>query len=177
MAGKLGRLEGFYARILEGIAVAMMASLVGVIAWSVFGRQVLRISVPWTEEVGAGLLLWMVALGAAAVWYRRGHIAIDVVLRRMGLRSRHITLLAIELGSLLLFTVIFIGAVLMMFASANNSTAALGISYTYIYLGLVIGLGSMVLFSLAHLVRLLAGGPSGVQALQGGDEWNTLSSS
>ena len=44
----------------------MMLILVGVIAWSVFGRQVLRISVPWSEEIGAGLLAWMVMLGSAA---------------------------------------------------------------------------------------------------------------
>jgi TRAP-type transport system small permease protein len=84
------RWEGRLAGALDGIAILLMATLVVVIAWSVLGRQVLRISVPWAEEVGAGLLVWMVALGAAAVWQRRGHIVIDVLLNRLALRPRFV---------------------------------------------------------------------------------------
>ena len=169
--------ERLYSRLLDTIALTMMAALVAVIGYSVFARQVLRISVSWSEEVGAGLLLWMVCLGAAAAWYRRGHIAIDVVLRRMGLKTRFGTLIAIECGSLLLFVLIFIGAFSMMSVSANNTTTALGVSYTWLYLALVVGVGSMILFSVSYLVRLIrAGGPPPDDGPEGG-EWNTLSSS
>ena len=64
----------------------------------------------------------------------------------------------------------------MMQVSAHNSTTALGISYSYLYLALVIGLGAMILFSLLHLWRLLTRGPSMV-ANDAGTEWNTFSSS
>src|SRR5690625_7758058 len=86
----LERLEARLARALEMVAVIMMAVLVVVIAWSVLGRQVFRISVPWSEEIGAGLLMWMVMLGAAATWSRRRHIVIDFVLRSVGLRVRYL---------------------------------------------------------------------------------------
>ena len=173
----LDRLEAGLARFLELIAMALMLTLVGVIGWSVFGRQVLRISVPWSEEVGAGLLAWMVMLGAAAAWSRRRHIAIDVLLRRVGPRARYALSLFIELASLLLFTVAFIGAVLMMRASANMTTTALGVSYTWLYLALALGLGAMILFSLLHLGRLLVRGPAMVQDLDGEREWSTSTSS
>jgi len=176
---KLERFEALLARLLELIAIAMMVALVVVIVWSVVGRQVLRISVPWSEEVGAGLLMWMVLLGAAAAWSRRRHIAIDVLLRAVGLRTRHLLSLFIEAASLLLFAVAFLGSVRMMSVSAHNSTTALGVSYSYLYLALVIGLGAMILFSLLHLGRLLVGGPATVAlvANDSGDEWNTSSSS
>jgi TRAP-type transport system small permease protein len=173
----LERWEGRLAGALDGVAILLMATLVVVIAWSVLGRQVLRISVPWAEEVGAGLLAWMVALGAAAVWQRRGHIVIDVLLNRLALRPRFVLVIAIELASLLLLAVAFWGSWSMMFVSAHNRTTALGISYTWLYLALVIGLGAMILFSLSWLGRLLVRGPAMLAAAQKGDEWSTLSSS
>jgi TRAP-type transport system small permease protein len=65
----------------------------------------------------------------------------------------------------------------MMFVSAHNRTTALGISYTWLYLALVVGLGAMILFSLSWLGRLLVRGPAMLAAAQKGDEWSTLSSS
>lgn len=173
----LARAESAVARGLELLAMAMMLALVLVIGWSVFGRQVLRISVPWSEEVGAGLLLWMVMLGAAAAWSRRRHIAIDVVLRRVGLRVRYALCLFIELGSLLLFGIAWRGAVSMMSVAANNATTSLGISYSYLYLALVVGLGAMILFSLLHLGRLLVRGPAMVADQDLEREWSTSTSS
>lgn len=157
--------------------MAIMMALVGVIAYSVFGRQVLRISVPWSEEVGAGLLAWMVLLGAAAAWSRRRHIAIDVLLRNVGLRIRYALSLFIELASLLLFVIALVGSASMMRVSAHNSTTSLGISYSYLYLALVVGLGAMTLFSLLHLGRLLVRGSDMVAADTSGSEWNISSSS
>ncbi|HLS68472.1 MAG TPA: TRAP transporter small permease [Kiloniellales bacterium] len=172
----LERLEARLARALEMVAVIMMAVLVVVIAWSVLGRQVFRISVPWSEEIGAGLLMWMVMLGAAATWSRRRHIVIDFVLRSVGLRVRYLLSIFIELASLLLLAVAFQGSLSMMQVSAHNATTALAISYSYLYLALVIGLGAMILFSLLHLGRLLKRGPAMV-ANDAGKKWSTSSSS
>jgi len=170
------RVEAALARMLEIVAITIMMALVGVIAYSVLGRQVLRISVPWSEEVGAGLLMWMVMLGAAAAWSRRRHIAIDVLLRRIGARARWALSIFIELSSILLFVVAFWGALSMMSVAAHNYTTALRISYSYLYLALVIGLGAMILFSILHLARLAWLGTAAV-AIEDTDEWNTSSSS
>lgn len=173
----LDRAEALLARLLEIVAMVLMMALVAAIGYSVFGRQVLKVSVPWSEEIGAGLLMWMVMLGAAAAWSHRRHIAIDVVLRRIGLRLRYALSLFIELVSLLLFVVAFQGALSMMSVSAHNVTTALRISYSYLYLSLVVGLGAMILFSLLHLGRLLWRGPAMVAHNASGEEWTISSSS
>lgn len=173
----IDRLEARVARILELVAVVLMLILVGVIAWSVFGRQVLRISVPWSEEVGAGLLAWMVMLGSAAAWSRRRHIAIDVLLRRIGLTARWLLSIFIELASLLLFAVAFTGSVGMMRSSAHMATTSLGVSFTWLYLALAFGLGAMIVFSLLHLGRLLIRGRAMVENMDAGLEWSTSTSS
>ena len=168
----LTRLEAALARTLELAAMAMMAALIGVITWSVFARQVLRISVAWSEEVGSGLLMWMAMLGAAAVWSRRGHIAIDVLPRRLSPRPRWLLMIALEIAALVLFAVILTGAVSMMQVSANNHTTALRISLSYLYLALVVGVGAMGLFSLTHMGRLIVHGPAMLE-----DGWKSSSSS
>lgn len=173
----IARIETAIARLFEGLAMAMMLALVGVIGWSVFARQVLRISVPWSEEVGAGLLLWMVMLGSAAAWSRRRHIAIDVLLRRLPLTLRYALSLLIELGCLLLFAVACHGAISMMSVAAHNATTALGVSYSYLYLALVTGLGAMIGFSLLHLGRLLRRGPTMLIETDPEREWSTSTSS
>jgi TRAP-type C4-dicarboxylate transport system permease small subunit len=177
MLARIDRLEARIARLFELVAVLMMLTLVAVIAWSVFGRQVLRISVPWSEEVGAGLLAWMVMLGSAAAWSRRRHIAIDVILRRVGLTARWVLSIFVELASLLLFVIAFIGSTGMMRSSAHMATTSLGISYTWLYLALALGLGAMIVFSLLHLARLLIRGRAMVADLDAGLEWSTSTSS
>jgi TRAP-type transport system small permease protein len=156
----LDRMEAALARAMELAAMAMMAALIGVIGYSVLARQVLRISVAWSEEVGSGLLMWMALLGAAAVWARRGHIVIDVLPRRLAPRPRWCLAIAVELAALLLFAVIVWGGASMMQVSANNHTTALRISLSWLYLALVVGVGAMALFSLLHLGRLLWRGPA-----------------
>ncbi|MEO3999911.1 TRAP transporter small permease [Mesorhizobium sp. CAU 1732] len=167
------RVERLAARALELAAMALMMTLVIVIAYSVIGRQFFRISVPWSEEIAAGTLMWMVMLGSAAAWYHRRHLVVDLVMRRVGKRMLLVMTIFVEIASIVLLATAFIGSVSMMSVSAHNSTTALGISYSYLYLGLVIGLGSMILFSLAYLARLFIHGTAILPDYAEVSEWNT----
>lgn len=161
------------AGFLESIAMCLMVGLVLSIFYSVLARELFKLSVPWAEEVAAGLLAWSVMFGAAAAWGQRRHIVIDVLLRRIPLGPRVWISVAIELSALLLFYVIARGAYLMMYASANNTTTALGISYTWLYLALLIGTVAMMLFSLAYLVSLIRNGKAVIGQTEAKSEWTT----
>ena len=161
------------AGLLESVAMVLMVGLVLSIFYSVVAREVFKLSVPWAEEVAAGLLAWSVMLGAAAAWGQRRHIVIDVLLRRIALGARVWISVLIECGALLLFYVIARGAYLMMFASANNTTTALGISFTWLYLALLIGTVAMILFSLAYLVSLIRNGKAVIGQTETKSEWTT----
>lgn len=169
----LTKLESAWARLLELVAMALMMGLVGVIAWSVMGRQVFRLPVAWSEEIGAGMMAWMVLLGSAAAWYRRRHLVIDLVLRRLNRRWLLAFCAVIEISSLILLAVAFQGSLSMMSVSANNSTTALGISFSWLYLALVVGLGSMIVFSLSYLGRMLVQGEKVLPRYDSEIEWNT----
>lgn len=169
----LSKFEAGLARLLELIAMAMMLAMVAVIAYSVFGRQFMRASVPWSEEIGAGLMAWMVLLGSASAWYHRRHLVVDVVLRRVSRRALWHMSVFIEVASLLLLSIAWWGAVSMMSVSANNVTTALRISYSYLYLSLVVGLGAMIVFSLIYLGRLFLQGEAVLPKYESELEWNT----
>ncbi|PVH27276.1 hypothetical protein DDE20_18480 [Pararhodobacter oceanensis] len=167
------QLEAGFARILELISMALMMALVAVITYAVLGRQVFHLPVAWSEEVGAGLLAWMVLLGSAAAWYHRRHLVIDVVLRRLNRRWLRGFCIFIEIAGLLLLVVAFWGSQSMMRVSVHNSTTALGVSYSFLYLALVIGLGAMILFSIAQLLRLIRGDEAALPNYESEGEWNT----
>lgn len=169
----LDRIEEIAARLFEGAAMVLMLALVGAIFYSVVAREFLFLPVAWAEEVGAGLLAWMVLLGSAAAWSRRRHIVIDILLRKIGPRPRWVLSVTIEIASIILFAVIFRGAASMMEKSANNSTTALGISFTWLYLAIVVGVGAMILFSILHLWRLLTRGTATVDMSSPEQEWST----
>ena len=69
------------AGLLESVAMGLMVALVLSIFYAVVAREVFKLSVPWAEEVAAGLLAWSVMLGAASAWGQRRHIVIDVLLQ------------------------------------------------------------------------------------------------
>lgn len=153
----LSRPERITAAVFETVAITLMVALVAAVGWSVLGRQVLGIAVPWATEVSAALCLWMICTGSVAAWARREHIVIDVMLRRLSGAPHRTLSVVIELGSLLFLAVMFDGARRMMASSANSTTTALSISYTWLYLALAVAAAGMFLFSLAHLVRLVTG--------------------
>ena len=161
------------AGVFEGAGMVLMLGLVLSVFYSVVAREMLKLSVPWAEEVAAALLAWSVMMGAAGAWGLRRHIAIDIILRRIPLRARVGLCIVIEIASLVLFAVIAKGAYFMMFASANNHTTALGISFTWLYLALLVGTAAMIAFSIAYLLQLVRNGQAVLSNTETKSEWTT----
>jgi len=84
-------------RLLQVACVALFATLVVVVTWQVFTRQVLSSSSEWTTVLSQYLFIWLALLGSALVFGERGHIAIDVVVRRLPLAVQRIVAILIQL--------------------------------------------------------------------------------
>lgn len=82
-----------YENLLEWTVGALLFVIVLLSIAQVFNRYVLGSPLTWTEEFARLLLVWAVALGAAAGIKRSGHLKIDFLyLRTRGLTRRAITL-------------------------------------------------------------------------------------
>jgi TRAP-type C4-dicarboxylate transport system permease small subunit len=143
-------LEAVNALILVAMFVITMASVVF--------RVVLGVSASWTEELAQYSLIFLAFVGAASVMRDDGHIAITVVLDRMGRRARRAVLVVNRLLMLPFLAVLTIGA---WDNTRMNWTVglptAMWMKIGYMYLVVFLSGVIMVFYTLLNLYRDLVG--------------------
>ena len=75
-------------RVIEILLVGLMSVMVLNVLWQVFSRYVLDAPSSFTEELARYLMIWLGLLGAAYVSGQGGHVAIDVIRRRLSEKGR-----------------------------------------------------------------------------------------
>ncbi len=66
-------------RIIAGVLIGLMATMVVNVLWQVFSRYVIGTPSSFTDELARYLMIWLGILGAAYVSGKELHIAIDIV--------------------------------------------------------------------------------------------------
>jgi TRAP-type C4-dicarboxylate transport system permease small subunit len=74
--------------LLADAVAAGLVALVLLTALQVVLRYFFAASLSWVEEVSVLLMSWTSWAGAAVLWLRRTHIAVDIVPRALGARGR-----------------------------------------------------------------------------------------
>jgi len=137
-------------RLLEWVAGLLLAVMVVVTFLQVAGRYTGLFFVPWTEEVARLLFLWIVWIGAAAAFFRGGHIRFDFVVDRIAPQFRKASELAVHVGvGILLCILIWYGTAVAQ-SQADTSFLTVNLSVKYTYYSAVVGSALM-------LVALCAG--------------------
>ncbi len=77
------RAKGWLDKTLSAICIGLFALLVVIVTWQVFTRQVLNDPSAWSETLARYVFIWLGLLGSALVFGERGHIAIDLLARRL----------------------------------------------------------------------------------------------
>jgi TRAP-type C4-dicarboxylate transport system permease small subunit len=146
----LGHAEEFVAGI--GFVVVIAITL-----YNVFNRYILEQSGVWAPELAGIVFAWTVFLGASAAWKRAMHVSIDVLVTRIGDRSRHIVriLAKLLLAAFLAYTTWL--AIEITVTSYTRQTPVLRIPFSYIYASAALGFALMFVRSLASLARTLRG--------------------
>ena len=70
-------------KILANILIFIMALMVINVLWQVFSRYLMGSPSSFTDELARYLMIWVGILGAAYVSGKKGHVAIDVFLRKL----------------------------------------------------------------------------------------------
>lgn len=82
-------------RVLDRFEVSTAGLIAGLLVlttgWGVFSRYFLGVALPWPEEIGIFLYIWMSYLGAAAITRRRKHIEIAFFVDSMSPFWRSVT--------------------------------------------------------------------------------------
>lgn len=124
-------------KCLERLLMGLMALLVVDVLWQVLSRYVLASPSSFTDELAGFLLIWVGLLGAAYVTGQEGHLAIDLLVRKVDAawqrRLRALSLLVIALfavavmivgGSWLVYTRFYLGV----------TSASLQVNLGYVYM-------------------------------------------
>ena len=120
----------------------------------VIGRNVLMLPTTWAEEMARFFCVWSVFLGAASAWYRGAHISIVVLITRLPDKPKKWLGATVEVVCALFVLAVLVGTVILMNESYENKTVALEISISVFYLGLLLGLAGMFLFSCQRIVSI-----------------------
>jgi C4-dicarboxylate transporter DctQ subunit len=138
-------------RILDGVTILLLTILLLVVGAQILTRYVLNHSLFWSEELARYLFIYLVFIGSAIVLRRKGHIEVSFFVDSLppGLR-RGIAILS-DLLLLSFAGIVLIQGVRLAAMVWTVPTAAMLMPWTFVYLGIVVGMAAMVLAVLGSL--------------------------
>jgi len=77
------RLSAALRRCTEIVIMVLMTILVVIVVAGVFFRYVLGSSIPWSEEIGRYLMIWLGFLGASLALREGLHVGVELVVNRV----------------------------------------------------------------------------------------------
>ncbi len=147
----VSRLVRFYDIGALTAFLAMMACVL----LEVVTRNIIHIPTTWAEESSRFFCVWTVFLGSASAWFRKAHIVINIVPRRLSGRARLVLQLFSEALTGIFILCVWFGTVSIMIIQYPAKTTALEISISYFYLGLFVGASGIVIFHLGMIKETL----------------------
>lgn len=120
-------------------------------------RYVLNSGIVWSEEVATGCFVWSVFIGAVAVFKHRGHVGVDLVVKRLPLGLQKVVTTLMDIILVLLNGYMTYLSFLYIQSSYVKMTPVLGISSAYISSSVLIAFFMMTIYSIKFVYDDLKG--------------------
>lgn len=123
-----------------------------IVIMNVFTRYFLRFTYHWAEEIAVGAFVWTIFLGFANAYKCKELLGVEFLVKLLPEKGRNI----MEFFTSLLLTVISGAMFYFSFkyvAGSTKITAALELSYKYIYTSIVIAFALATVYSVIFLVQ------------------------
>lgn len=154
----LAVLDRQLGHLTKWLLVVVVAAMVLIVVLQVVARLLL-IPIIWTSEATQYLMIWLTFVGGAAAFRHGEHIAVEMLVQRLGAGPRRgVAILAHLL--ILAFFVLF--AVYGWRLADLNATArgyTLALSQFWVFLAVPLGMALAALNALVRILGLLAGVP------------------
>lgn len=138
------------------LLVGLMAGMVASVCWQVISRYALNDPAAWTEEMARFLLMWIGLLGACYAYREGQHLGVDLFPKSLSpARYRLWALCAHSLVILFSVMVLLIGGGRLVYltASLNQTSAALGVPMSWIYMSLPLCGVMMIVYALDAMLH------------------------
>ncbi len=137
------------------LASAMLALLILIFSWLVFGRYVLNATPTWVEQLSLLLVVWITFLGAAAGVRHHRHLAVDFIREAMP-RPIRAALTAYALIALGLFGAVMVWQGYVMFErTSTRIVPLLGVSEGWRAVPVILSGAMIAVFCADDLVKFL----------------------
>lgn len=154
----MGKNLSFVLNNLEDLVAAFFISITTIlVVINIVLRYVFNSGLVWSEEVATGCFVWSVFIGAVAVFKHRGHVGVDIIVKRMpqGMQKAiglitDVILVALN-GYMSYLSIIYISK------SYTKMTPVLGISSVYISSSVLIAFVLMTMYSIKFVWQDVTG--------------------
>ncbi len=151
-------------RLLDDFSTALFLAMLILVSLQIFFRFVLRIGVPWTEELSRLVFLYLAFFGSAIALREGTFISVDTFPLLLKGRARAALDLAITIFSLVFLVVMLWGSLFMTRLAWPTVLSTVGwISNGWLYVSMDVSFALMILYTIGAIVRA-------VQRLAGKDD-------
>ena len=147
-----------FVRVLDkSLVVIAMVGFIGMLlstGGQVLFRYVLRIPVPWTEELARILFILSMFLGIAVAIREKEHIVVNFLFKKMGTRTQAIGYIVFDVGILILLCFLARGTLSVVQIMWNSYMIALDwIRTAYLYIGEFIAIIFMMFYVILEMLE------------------------
>ena len=154
-----------YLKIVDGInqifkvLVIVMLVLLSLVVLAQIITRSLHISVAWLEEMARYSMIYVCFLGSAVCCSRGTLIKVDVLYEILSEKTRKTLLVIVGMLSIaFLFFALYSCAQYLPLGFNSDAASMRGVRMFWFYLAMPIGLGMMLLNTIANLIEILKGG-------------------
>jgi TRAP-type C4-dicarboxylate transport system permease small subunit len=141
-------------RMVKFICMCLYGAMTIVIFIQVAGRYVLTFPFSWTEELARYLMIWGAFIGASSLIRTGENIGVDFFIEKLPVKLKNRLYNGIEIIMLLLIAyVLKIGLSVLPRVSLYQISTTLGVSMFWVYSGMLIGLGLVILQLLGMILK------------------------
>lgn len=153
-------------RIMAGIGTVLSVISVGIVVilgiLQVIFRFVLKISVPWTEEMMRALYIYIVFFGLILVERENGEVRTTMLIEKLPKKAYHVWETIVALLSILFNILVIVGCFQAIRVTNTTLSALPQISMKMFFYPMVISMPLMVIYQIYHMIghiRKLSGKP------------------
>ena len=151
------RLQRVLDLVLDRVTILVLVVLVLVVGAQVFARYVLNHSLFWSEELARYLFIYVVFLGATIALRHGQHIQVSFFADRLPSALRWADAILVDLLLLAFTGTVFWQSVRLAGVVWTVPMVSLPLPWTFVYLGILLGMGTMTVGILNSLWRRLRG--------------------
>lgn len=141
---------------IERVCALLMATMVVVIWFGVTERYFLELGATWTEEFSRYVMIWLALLAISCGAYRREHIGLDFLMKKIPARGRPFFRAALDCLGLAFFVFLTIFGVGMVVNGKSQYATIFGMNMVVPFLSVPVSAGLTSIQILVTMVRDLA---------------------